>query len=228
MRLNLGRCNRIASRCCKPRTKRHEDAEAIDGALRCLRVNEGVHEGPADCHKEEAGHIPWLVVAKARHEEAVEHDGKDSNADEGQKRDGRLHAGVAEDEAEVERDVVDWNEQRRAETAHGHVQNDQRPALQEVSGEKSVRFCRKKREVLCDNEGNQSDKEDHIERDDAAVRPRPGGTAQGERHTVEYVDSSIEKNAEPVHVAETLLEGLVGLRKVGFKDEDDDGRTESE
>lgn len=193
-----------------------------------MRVDERVHEGPADCHEEEAGHIPRLVIAKAGHEEAVEHDGKDGNADEGQECDGRCDTTVAEDEAEVEWDVVDRDEQRRAETAHGHVQQDQRSSLQEVSGEKAVRFGSEEREVLCDDEGNQSNEEEHIERDGTAIGPRPDDATKGERHAVEDADGGVEKEAEPVHIAEALLEGLVGLRKVGFKDEDDDRRNEGE
>ena len=192
MRLDLCRCNRVASRCCKPRTERHEDAEAIDGVLRRVRVDEGVHEGSADRHEEEASHIPRLVIAQAGHEETVEHNGKDGNADEGQECDSRIDAAEAEDEFEEEWDVVDRDEQRRTETAHGHIQQDQRSSLQEVSREKAVRFSSEEREILCDDEGNQSDEEDHIERDDTAVGPRPDGTAKSERHAVEDVDSGVE------------------------------------
>ena len=81
-----------------------------------------MHRGRTDHEEDARGNVPNDIVAGSRHKVSAKVKGGAKEADKRQKTNGSLDAGVALDELEEKRNVVNGDKDRRARAGHGNVE----------------------------------------------------------------------------------------------------------
>ena len=129
-----------------------EDGETVDGADGGGGVDQGVHEGAADGEEQSRDGVPGHVVAQLRHREAIECDGEDGDANEGEQAHCRNDAVVAVRKLEEQGNIVYWDKQPRAGAGGSNIQENEATIMQEITWEEATLGRCKERKVLLDNE----------------------------------------------------------------------------
>ncbi len=127
---------------------------SVDLRVGGVHIN-GVHERTAYKGETAACEVPRHVVTVFRHEGAVEHDGKNKDADEREETYPCLYSRVVPRKLKEEWDKVHRHEENGCRGGRLDKEDDKCFVLEELTREDSVFFCRHNAERLLQAKGNE-------------------------------------------------------------------------